>query len=622
MCYTLACETAGDARQRAAGRRARGRPLGRRRSLRGEPAATARSEQPGIAAWAYTSTFGGGLVDGDEIACGCGSVPARPRRLHPGEHEGVPLAARAAQGLRAEVGDDGPGGARRSGGAVRRGTYDESCSMSSPRHARDRRRARCRACRGRRALGSPHRAAAAGARRDGALVLDDGLLLDPAHGDVARAWARSTLGAMLSSGRGSQVAAGLLAASAPAPSVAARPTIMPPPVGDGCLLRIAAASTAPWRRGCEALACVARAARRRSPRPDAGSLRLATCRHAPDAPRTSTSSCSTAPAFLAQKRLARGLRLNYPEAVALHRDAAPRAHPRRPLGRRADGRRAQDARPRQVHARRRRADRRGAGRGDVPRRHEARHRARPDRARGRRSRARALRQLPAGHAATLVRHGRPSARRRAGRDRRRAAGEIELNAGRAVDRARRHEPRRPADPGRQPLPVRRDEPRARVRPRARPRGKRLDIPAGHRGALRARRHARPCRLVATAGARHRACEDAPAHGRTASIARSTTPPCTARPPATASASATPASSSRSSATSPSTATSASSAAARCCATRMGQTAGVRDDRRARLRDHQRAHRRLDRHLQGRRRHQGRPHRRHRQGRQPATSWPA
>ena len=49
---------------------------------------------------------------------------------------------------------------------------------------------------------------------------------------------------------------------------------------------------------------------------------------------------------------------------------------------------------------------------------------------------------------------------------------------------------------------------------------------------------------------------------------------------------------------------------------MGQAAGVTDDRRARLRHHQRAHRRLDRHLQGRHRHQGRPHRRHRQGRQP------
>ena len=49
---------------------------------------------------------------------------------------------------------------------------------------------------------------------------------------------------------------------------------------------------------------------------------------------------------------------------------------------------------------------------------------------------------------------------------------------------------------------------------------------------------------------------------------------------------------------------------------MGQAAGVSDARRARLRHHQRADHRLDRHPQGRRRHQGRPHRRHRQGRQP------
>ncbi len=48
---------------------------------------------------------------------------------------------------------------------------------------------------------------------------------------------------------------------------------------------------------------------------------------------------------------------------------------------------------------------------------------------------------------------------------------------------------------------------------------------------------------------------------------------------------------------------------------MGQAAGVGDEGRARLRHHQRAHRRLDRHLQGRHRHQGRTHRRHRQGRQ-------
>ena len=50
---------------------------------------------------------------------------------------------------------------------------------------------------------------------------------------------------------------------------------------------------------------------------------------------------------------------------------------------------------------------------------------------------------------------------------------------------------------------------------------------------------------------------------------------------------------------------------------MGQMPGASDERRARRHHHERAHRRLDGHLQGRRRHQGRPHRRHRQVRQSA-----
>ena len=52
--------------------------------------------------------------------------------------------------------------------------------------------------------------------------------------------------------------------------------------------------------------------------------------------------------------------------------------------------------------------------------------------------------------------------------------------------------------------------------------------------------------------------------------------------------------------------------------RMGQAAGVGGGRRARPRDHERADHRLDRHLQGRHRHQARPDRRHRQGRQPGA----
>ena len=72
----------------------------------------------------------------------------------------------------------------------------------------------------------------------------------------------------------------------------------------------------------------------------------------------------------------------------------------------------------------------------------------------------------------------------------------------------------------------------------------------------------------------------------------------------------------------STATSASSAAARCCATAWARRRASSDAGRARLRHHQRADRRLDRHLQGRRRHQARAHRRHRQGAAIPTSWPA
>ena len=81
--------------------------------------------------------------------------------------------------------------------------------------------------------------------------------------------------------------------------------------------------------------------------------------------------------FLAQKRLARGLRLNYPEAVALIatqlleliRDGRSR--------RRADGSRARGcSAARQVMPGVPELIARGAGRGHVPRRHQARHRAR------------------------------------------------------------------------------------------------------------------------------------------------------------------------------------------------------------------------------------------------------
>ena len=59
-----------------------------------------------------------------------------------------------------------------------------------------------------------------------------------------------------------------------------------------------------------------------------------------------------------------------------------------------------------------------------------------------------------------------------------AAGDIELNAGRAVDHAHRRQHRRPADPGRLALSLRRDQQRALQFDRAKARGHRLDIAAG------------------------------------------------------------------------------------------------------------------------------------------------
>ena len=58
-----------------------------------------------------------------------------------------------------------------------------------------------------------------------------------------------------------------------------------------------------------------------------------------------------------------------------------------------------------------------------------------------------------------------------------ATGEIELNEGSADRRAEGRQHRRPADPGRQPLPFLRDQPALRF-DRDKARGMRLDIAAG------------------------------------------------------------------------------------------------------------------------------------------------
>ena len=99
-------------------------------------------------------------------------------------------------------------------------------------------------------------------------------------------------------------------------------------------------------------------------------------------------------ALVARRRLERGVKLNYPEAVALITDTVVEgARDGRSVAElMAAGAHVLDARS--GDGRRRRDDRRRAGRGDVPRRHQARHRARADPRREGSGRARRARSLP------------------------------------------------------------------------------------------------------------------------------------------------------------------------------------------------------------------------------------
>ena len=145
-------------------------------------------------------------------------------------------------------------------------------------------------------------------------------------------------------------------------------------------------------------------------------------------------------ALLAERRKARGLKLNYPEAVAYISAAILEgARDGRTVAElMTEGTRA--ARRRRRDGRRRRAHHRGAGRGDLPRRHQAGHRAPADPGRrGRWASARSSRR-PGTHRA---------------------------QRGRATVRARGRQHRRPADPGRLALPLLRGQPGAALRPRRR-----------------------------------------------------------------------------------------------------------------------------------------------------------
>ena len=340
--------------------------------------------------------------------------------------------------------------------------------------------------------------------------------------------------------------------------------------------------------------------------------------------------------FLAQKRLARGLRLNYPEAVALIatqllefiRDGRSVAE-LMDLGRQLLGRA-------DVHGRRAGDDRRGAGRRHVPGRHQARDRAPPDRGRARRPDARALRQLPAG-AATRPADGRrrgDAAAMRARRGASRSAGEIVLNEGRDDGRSSPVTNR-----GDRPIQVgshyhfvetnRALDVRSRRGLRHAPRH-----PRRHRRALRARRdedrHARADRRRARHPRRQRLGERSATSVASADLAEhglgpeeQHEPPHRPRalrrhlrPDHRRSRAARRHGPRRRSRARPRRLRRRVQVRRRQGAARRHGPGGRRQRRRrARLRHHQRAHRRLDRHLQGRRRHQGRPHRRHRQGRQ-------
>ena len=171
--------------------------------------------------------------------------------------------------------------------------------------------------------------------------------------------------------------------------------------------------------------------------------------------------------FLAQKRLARGLRLNHPEAVALIATQIAGIHPRWPARRRTDGSWPAIARPPAGHARR-------AGNGyevqvegtfpDGTKLVTVHH---PIASRKWRSGARAAWQLSCRCRNCPFSKPLPS-RTDARRDYEIAAGEIELNEGRATGGNSRDQSGRPPDPGRQPLSFHRNQCRAEIRSRPRP----------------------------------------------------------------------------------------------------------------------------------------------------------
>jgi urease accessory protein len=218
----------------------------------------------GSAAWAYTSSFGGGLVDGDDVRLGIDVGPGAQALV---TTQGSTKAYRGTvrQEVRASVASGGLlallpdplvafAGARVSSLVEAELARDATLVLVDSLEA------------GRVAAGERWAAALCELRIrirvDGRVVLDDGLLLDPAHGSVTRrmgpfdGWAAVVLLGPLARAAAEALRADERPAHSLRSDVAYLETAAP--VAGGCLLRIAARSAAVLaERVALATACVA-----------------------------------------------------------------------------------------------------------------------------------------------------------------------------------------------------------------------------------------------------------------------------------------------------------------------------------------------------------------------------
>ena len=218
----------------------------------------------GTAAWAYTSSFGGGLVDGDDVRLAVEVGPGAEAlvttqgstKVYRGTARQETRGAVAAGGLLALLPDPLVAFA----GAGVSALVDVELAPDATLVLVDALEA------GRVAAGERWAAGRCElrirVRVDGRVVLDDGLLLDPAHGSVARrmgpfdGWAT----VVLLGPRIEEAAGELLAAARPPHSFASDVAYLEAvaPLAGGCLVRIAARTAAVLaERVALASACVA-----------------------------------------------------------------------------------------------------------------------------------------------------------------------------------------------------------------------------------------------------------------------------------------------------------------------------------------------------------------------------